>query len=138
MSRRGNCWDNAVDESFFSSLKKELVKKRIYKTRDLARADIFDYIEVFYNRQRRHSQVSARRLSNKPHFEGPGCRHSGGSPRCAPWEYHSTANNSRNFSANGFLCTSATCRRFPQCSPSVLPRATSVNLFSGTFNNRPA
>ena len=57
MSRRGNCWDNAVVESFFSSLKKERIKKRIYKTRDLARADIFDYIEVFYNRQRRHSHL---------------------------------------------------------------------------------
>ena len=55
MSRRGNCWDNAVAESFFSSLKKERVRKRIYKTRELARADIFDYIEVFYNRTRRHS-----------------------------------------------------------------------------------
>jgi putative transposase len=57
MSRRGNCWDNAVAESFFSSLKKERIKKRIYKTRELARADIFDYIEVFYNRQRRHSHL---------------------------------------------------------------------------------
>ena len=57
MSRRGNCWDNAVVESFFSSLKKEGIKKRIYKTRDLARADIFDYIEVFYNRRRRHSHL---------------------------------------------------------------------------------
>ncbi len=57
MSRRGNCWDNAVAESFFSSLKKERIKKRIYKTRDLARADIFDYIEVFYNRNRRHSHL---------------------------------------------------------------------------------
>jgi putative transposase len=57
MSRRGNCWDNAVVESFFSSLKKERIKKRIYRTRDLARADIFDYIEVFYNRQRRHSHL---------------------------------------------------------------------------------
>ncbi|MDV5699267.1 IS3 family transposase, partial [Klebsiella pneumoniae] len=43
MSRRGNCWDNAVAESFFSSLKKERIRKRIYKTRDMARADIFDY-----------------------------------------------------------------------------------------------
>jgi len=51
MSRRGNCWYNAVAESFFSSLKKE----RIYKTREMAKRDIFDYIEVFYNRQRRHS-----------------------------------------------------------------------------------
>ncbi len=45
--RRGNCWDNAVAESFFSSLKKERIRKRIYKTRELARADVFDYIEVF-------------------------------------------------------------------------------------------
>ncbi|WP_232471728.1 IS3 family transposase [Salmonella enterica] len=57
MSRRGNCWDNAVAESFFSSLKKERIRKRIYKTRDIARADIFDYIEVFYNRTRRHSHL---------------------------------------------------------------------------------
>jgi putative transposase len=57
MSRRGNCWDNAVAESFFSSLKKERIKKRIYKTRDLARADVFDYTEVFYNRNRRHSHL---------------------------------------------------------------------------------
>ena len=57
MSRRGNCWDNAVAESFFSSLKKERIKKRIYKTRDLARADVFDYIGMFYNRTRRHSHL---------------------------------------------------------------------------------
>jgi putative transposase len=57
MSRRGNCWDNAVAESFFSSLKKERIKKRIYKTRDLARADIFDYVEMFYNPSRRHSHL---------------------------------------------------------------------------------
>lgn len=47
MSRCGNCWNNAVAESFFSSLKKERIRKRIYKTRDLARADLFDYIKVF-------------------------------------------------------------------------------------------
>ena len=57
MSRRGNCWDNAVAESFFSSLKKERIKKRVYKTRDLARSDIFDYIEMFYTRTRRHSHL---------------------------------------------------------------------------------
>lgn len=57
MSRRGNCWDNAVAESFFSSLKKERTRKHIYKTRDLARADIFDYIEVFYSRARRYSHL---------------------------------------------------------------------------------
>jgi hypothetical protein len=48
MSRRGNCWDNAVAEAFFSSLKKERIKKQIYRTRKEARADVFDYIEVFY------------------------------------------------------------------------------------------
>lgn len=57
MSRRGNCWDNAVAESFFSSLKKERIRKQIYRTRDLARADVFDYIEGFYNRRRRHSHL---------------------------------------------------------------------------------
>jgi len=57
MSRRGNCWDNAVAESFFSSLKKERIKRRIYKTRELAKADVFDYIESFYNRTRRHSHL---------------------------------------------------------------------------------
>ncbi|NMY37938.1 IS3 family transposase [Pseudomonas sp. WS 5078] len=57
MSRWGNCWDNAVAESFFSSLKKERIRKRIYKTRDMARADVIDYIEVFYNRTRRHSHL---------------------------------------------------------------------------------
>lgn len=57
MSRRGNCWDNAVAEPFFSSLKKERIRKRIYKTREMARADVFDYIEVFYNRSRRHSHL---------------------------------------------------------------------------------
>ena len=50
-------WYNAVAESFFSSLKKERIQKRIYKTRDLARSDVFDYIEVFYNRNRRHSHL---------------------------------------------------------------------------------
>lgn len=57
MSRRGNSGDNAVAESFFSSLKKEKIKKRIYKTREMARADVFDYIEMFYNRIRRHSHL---------------------------------------------------------------------------------
>lgn len=57
MSRRGNCWDNAVAESFFSSLKKERIKKKIYSNREEARSDIFDYIEVFYNRRRRHSHL---------------------------------------------------------------------------------
>lgn len=54
MSRRGNCHDNAVAESFFQLLKRERIRRKIYLTRDEARQDIFDYIEVFYNRQRRH------------------------------------------------------------------------------------
>jgi putative transposase len=57
MSRRGNCWDNAVAESFFSILKKERIRNRVYKTRDIARSDMFDYIEAFYNRTRRHSHL---------------------------------------------------------------------------------
>jgi len=57
MSRRGNCFDNAVAESFFSSLKKERIRRRIYQSREEARADMFDYIEVFYNRNRRHSHL---------------------------------------------------------------------------------
>jgi putative transposase len=57
MSRKGNCWDNAVAESFFSSLKKERIKKHIYKTRDLALADVADYIDRFYDRSRRHSHL---------------------------------------------------------------------------------
>jgi putative transposase len=54
MSRRGNCWDNAVAESFFSLLKGERIRGRIYPTRHEARAEIFDYIEMFYNPKRRH------------------------------------------------------------------------------------
>src|SRR3954467_10080466 len=57
MSRKGNCWDNAPMESFFHTLKTELVHHRDYLTRDEARRDIFEYIEVFYNRQRRHSTL---------------------------------------------------------------------------------
>jgi putative transposase len=57
MSRSGNCWDNAAMESFFSSLKAERVARRIYRTRDQARADVFDYIERFYNPRRRHSTL---------------------------------------------------------------------------------
>jgi transposase InsO family protein len=57
MSRRGNCWDNAVAESFFHSLKVERVHRKSYASRAQARADVFDYIERFYNRQRRHSSL---------------------------------------------------------------------------------
>lgn len=57
MSRRGNCYDNAPAESFFSTLKAELVKQRIFATRREATAEIFEYIEIFYNRRRRHSAL---------------------------------------------------------------------------------
>lgn len=57
MSRKGNCWDNAPMESFFHTLKSELVMHCDYQTRDQARASLFDYMEVFYNRQRRHSFI---------------------------------------------------------------------------------
>lgn len=57
MSRKGNCWDNAVAESFFSSLKKERIKKHIYRNRELAHADISEYIDNFYNRSRRHGSL---------------------------------------------------------------------------------
>lgn len=55
MSRKGNCWDNAVSESFFHTLKTELVHHQRYQTRTEAKQDIFEYIEVFYNRERLHS-----------------------------------------------------------------------------------
>lgn len=54
MSRRGNCHDNAVAESFFQLLKRERIKRKIYSTRDEARSDVFDYIEMFYNSKRKH------------------------------------------------------------------------------------
>jgi len=54
MSRRGNCYDNAVTESFFQLLKRARIKKKIYGTREEARSDIFDYIEMFHNSKRRH------------------------------------------------------------------------------------
>ena len=57
MSRRGNCWDNAAMESFFSTLKTERLGRRQYRTRNELRADVFDYIERFYNPKRRHSTI---------------------------------------------------------------------------------
>ena len=72
MSRKGNCHDNAVAESFFSLLKKDRVKRKIYPTRQQARADIFDYIEGFYNPRRNHgtnarlSQVECKRQYYQP------------------------------------------------------------------------
>lgn len=54
MSRRGNCHDNAVAESFFNLLKRERIRRKVYRSRDEARQDVFDYIEMFYNPKRKH------------------------------------------------------------------------------------
>ena len=71
MSRRGNCYDNAVAKSFFQPLKRERIKRRIYTVREEARTDVFDYIEMFYNPKRRHGYNN--RLSpvdfERRHFE---------------------------------------------------------------------
>ncbi len=55
MSRCGNCHDNAVAESFFQLLKRERIRRRTYPTRDMARQDVFEYIEMFYNPKRKHT-----------------------------------------------------------------------------------
>jgi putative transposase len=68
MSRSGNIWDKAAMESFFSSLKTERTARKVYHTRDQARADVFDYIERFYNPRRRHSTIgylSPREFENR-------------------------------------------------------------------------
>jgi putative transposase len=57
MSRRGDCWDNAVAESFFGQLKNELICGQVFPTMEAAKSAIFDYIEVFYNRQRIHQTL---------------------------------------------------------------------------------
>jgi putative transposase len=66
MSRRANCWDNAVAESFFGTLKIELIHPRIFSTREIARTIIAEWIEVFYNRQRLHSTIA---YLSPVHFE---------------------------------------------------------------------
>lgn len=57
MSRKEQCWDNAVSESFFETLKRELVDDQVYETRGQARRAIFEYVEVYYNRKRLHSTL---------------------------------------------------------------------------------
>ena len=68
MSRSGNVWDNAAMESFFSSLKTERIRGRIYRSRDQARADVFDYIERFYNPRRwpRQAKLGVHRTGSRP------------------------------------------------------------------------
>lgn len=74
MSRRGNCWDNAVAESFFSSLKKERIMKHIYPSRELALADVSSYIEESYHRIRRHSHLGGVRPDQFEAAHRPGRR----------------------------------------------------------------
>lgn len=57
-SRRGNCHDNAVAESFFATLKKRVTRKKIFSTRDEAKTEIFNFIEMFYNPKKRHSHTN--------------------------------------------------------------------------------
>jgi putative transposase len=58
MGSRGDCYDNAVAESFFATIKKELIHRRTWPTKAELRLEVFDYIEIFYNRQRRHSTLA--------------------------------------------------------------------------------
>ncbi len=64
MSRRGNCHHNAVAESFFNLLKRERIRRRVYRSRDEARQDVFDYIEMFYNPKRKHVGTGCCRPSS--------------------------------------------------------------------------
>ncbi len=72
MSRKGDCWDNAAMESFFHSLKTECVYHERYQTREEAKKSIFDYIEVFYNRQRKHSYLG---YQSPEQYEQLACRY---------------------------------------------------------------
>ena len=60
MGSKGDCFDNAVAESFFATIKKELIHRRAWPTKAELRTEVFDYIEVFYNRERRHSTLGQR------------------------------------------------------------------------------
>ena len=87
MSRTGNCWDNAVAEAFFGSLKKERIKKQIYKRRALAMADVADYIDTFYNRTRRHSYLAgvSPEQFEAAQAEAKGCPLNPGISRAGSW-----------------------------------------------------
>lgn len=77
MSRRGNCWDNAPAESLIATIKKELVHQRHYATRDQAARSLFEYIEVFYNRLRRHSALDYQTPTHVHDQPNPGHREEG-------------------------------------------------------------
>lgn len=65
MSRKGNCWDNAIAESFFHTLKTELIYETHYQTKEETKQNVFQYLEVYYNRKRRHSSIDYQ----TPEFE---------------------------------------------------------------------
>ena len=69
MGSKGDCYDNAVAESFFATLKKELIHRRTWPTKDELRSEVFDYIEDFYNRERRHSTLGKRSPPTTRHYE---------------------------------------------------------------------
>jgi putative transposase len=116
-SRRGNCWNGAVAESFFSSLKKERIKRRIYKTRDLARADVVDYIEAFYNRTRRQSHTGgiSPEAFERASKQGFGASTIVGEVQVDPGDEHET---SRLIPKRG-LVTTIRSRSFPGGSPAA-------------------
>ncbi len=123
MSRRGNRWDNAVAGSFFSSMKKERIRKRIYKTRDLARADTFDYIEVFYNRTDATvtSTASVRSPSNRPHRENRLVYRGGVSP--------SMAQKYLNYPCRFTTAMQGELPRFSSCSTTVIKHKSALSSF---------
>jgi hypothetical protein len=82
MSRRGNCYDNAPMESFWGTLKNELVHHRRYETREQARREITEYIEIFYNRQRRHARLGNR---SPAAFAQQWARHQSAASDCHSW-----------------------------------------------------
>jgi len=106
MSRKGNCWDNAPAESFFSTLKSELWTEAIPLTREQAHRDLFEYIEVFYNRERRHSalgyQSPARHEASRELTKGGRIVESAGSAEiadaipAAPWKTLRVSHSSHN------------------------------------------
>src|SRR5438094_8191470 len=90
-SRRGDCWDNAVAESFFATLKVELVHEATWATRTAARSELFDYLEVFYNGRRRHSafgylspRAFERRREQEAVATSPRCLRNRGKSRPGP------------------------------------------------------
>jgi len=92
MSRRGNCHDNAVAESFFSSLKRERIRRRTYKTREEARQDVFDPIEMFYNPVRKHvrnEMLSPVEFERQQMLKAEGVQKSRGYSQDQEWIDHS-------------------------------------------------